>query len=230
MRIQHIIPAIIPDSLIDLERKLRDVRGIAHRVQIDVMDGTYTAGKSWPYEGANKEAFEAIRREDEGLPYWQDFDFEVDLLLKNPEERVEEWGLAGAACLIAHVESTQNLSKFVSACVDKRIEVALAIKPSSDIELLTPHIADVLFVQVMGNDLVGRQGVPLDEKALETIRSIKKKWPDLVVGVDIGVNEDTIPQLLEAGATRFAAGSAVYGMGDAARSWKNLEELASSVN
>lgn len=225
MRIQHIIPAIIPDSLIDLEQKLRDVRGIAHRVQIDVMDGTYTTGKSWPYEGVNKEAFEAIRREDEGLPFWQDFDFEVDLLLKNPEERVEEWGLAGAACLIAHVESTDKLSSFISSCTDKRIEVGLAIKPSSDIELIAPHISDALFVQVMGNDLVGRQGVPLDEKALVMIRTIKKRWPEIVVGVDIGVSEDTIPELLEAGATRFAAGSAVYGMGDAARSWKQLEAL-----
>jgi len=227
MRIQHIIPAIIPDSLIDLERNLRDVRGVAHRVQIDVMDGTYTTAKSWPYEGANREAFEAIRREDEGLPYWQDFDFEIDLLLKNPEERVEEWQLAGAACLIAHVESTEKLSEFVGACVDKRIEVGLAIKPSSDIELFAPFVETAQFVQVMGNDLVGKQGVPLDEKALDMIRAIKKRWPTLVVGVDIGVHEDTIPQLLDAGATRFAAGSAVYGMGDAARSYQKLERLVS---
>jgi len=227
MRIQHIIPAIIPDSLEQLERKLRLVKGITHRVQIDVMDGTYTGGKSWPYDGVDREAFEAIRREDEGLPFWQDFDFEIDLLLKEPEERIEEWSLAGASCLIVHVESTTKMKEIMETCATKRLEVGLALKPSTDIDVLEPYIKDAMFVQCMGNDLIGRNGVPLDERVYEKIRSIKKRWPDVVVGVDIGVSEDTIPRLIEAGATRFASGSAVFEGGDAERSWKKLEAIAS---
>jgi ribulose-phosphate 3-epimerase len=230
MKIQHIIPAIIPDSLEQLERKLRDIRGTAHRVQIDVMDGTYASGKSWPYDGAGREAFEAIRREDDGLPYWQDFDFEIDLLLKNPEERIDEWALAGAACLIAHVETTEKFADFIAACKDKRLEVALALKPSTEIEMLAPYVADAVFVQVMGNDLIGRNGVPLDERVFDKIKEIKWRWSEAVVGVDIGVNEETLPKLLEAGATRFASGSAIFESGDAVRAYKQLEALASNAS
>jgi ribulose-phosphate 3-epimerase len=228
MKIQHIIPAIIPDSLEQLERKLREVKGIAHRVQIDVMNGTYAPGKSWPYDGAGREAFEAIRREDSGLPYWQDFDFEIDLLLKNPEERIDEWALAGAACLVAHVESTDKLAEFIATCADKRLEVGLALKPSTDIELLASHIQDAAFVQVMGNDHIGKNGVPLDERVFDKIKEIKWRWSDVVVGVDIGVNEETLPKLMEAGATRFASGSAIFESGDAVRMWKNLEAMATT--
>lgn len=228
MKIQHVIPAIIPDSLEQLERKLREIRGTAHRVQIDVMNGTYAPGKSWPYDGAEREAFEAIRREDSGLPYWQDFDFEIDLLLKNPQERIDEWALAGAACLIAHVETTDKLAEFIATCTEKRLEVGLALKPSTDLEILAPHVSDVVFIQVMGNDNIGRYGVPLDERVFDKIKEIKWRWSDAVVGVDIGVNEKTLPRLMEAGATRFASGSAIFDSGDAVRAYTQLEAMATT--
>jgi ribulose-phosphate 3-epimerase len=227
MRIQHIIPAIIPDSYERLEQKLRDIKGVANRVQIDVMNGTYAPGKSWPYDGAGREAFEAIRREDAGLPFWQDFDFEIDLLLKNPEERIDEWALAGAACLIAHIESTEKMAEFISTCADKRLEVGLALKPSTDVEHIAPYVQDAVFIQVMGNDNIGRNGVPLDERVFDKIKEIKWRWSDAVVGVDIGVNEETLPRLMEAGATRFASGSAIFDSGDAKSAWKALEATAS---
>lgn len=225
MKTQHIIPAIIPDSYDQLQSRLREVQGIVNRVQIDVMDGTYAPTTSWPYAGAGREAFEAIRREDQGLPYWQDFDFEIDLLLKKPEERLSEWALAGAACLIFHVESTDKLEEIAHECYERRIEMALALKPSTDIELLAPFVDRALFVQVMGNDRIGYHGVSLDAKALNTIRAIKTRWPNIVVGVDIGVTAETLPKLCQAGATRFAAGSAVFNFNTPAGAISHLESV-----
>jgi len=224
---QHIVPAIIPDSLDHLESRLHGVQGVVKRVQIDVMDGTYTKNTTWPYSGVQKEAFEAIRREDEGLPYWQDFDFEIDMLLGTPEERIIEWALAGAACLIVHVESTEKLEAIAQECNNRRIEMALAIKPSTDIEKLSPTIDRALFVQVMGNDRVGYHGVSLDKRVLETVRNIKEKWPQTEVGVDIGVTAETLPQLLEVGATRFASGSSVFNFGEPSSAIAHLESIIS---
>jgi ribulose-phosphate 3-epimerase len=175
----------------------------------------------------DRESFEAIRREDNGLPYWQDFDFEIDLLLQHPEEHIEEWAIAGAACLIVHVETTDKLADILADCKSRRIEVALALKPSTDIDVLAPYVSELVFVQCMGNDHVGRHGVPLDPRALEHVRAIKERWPDVVVGVDIGVNEETLPKLKEAGATRFAVGSAIFESGDSVRAFKHLEAVAS---
>jgi ribulose-phosphate 3-epimerase len=222
---QHIIPAIIPDSYDQLQSRLREVKGIVNRIQIDVMNGTYAPTSSWPYAGADREAFEAIRREDQGLPYWQDFDFEIDLLLKNPEERISEWALAGASCLIFHVESTDKLEEIAHECYERRIEMALALKPSTDIELLAPFIDRALFVQVMGNDRIGYHGVSLDAKALDTIRAIKARWPNVVVGVDIGVSAETLPKLCQAGATRFVAGSAIFNFNTPAGAISHLESV-----
>jgi len=225
MKTQHVIPAIIPDSFNRLQSCLQEIHGIVRRVQIDVMNGTYAQTFSWPYVGVEKEAFEAIRREDQGLPYWQDFDFEIDLLLKKPEEHIAEWVLAGATCLIFHIESTEKLGEIARECYEKRIEMALALKPTTNVELLAPHIDRALFVQVMGSEKVGYHGTSFDERALKTIREVKKQWPHVEVGIDIGVNAETIPRLCEAGATRFASGSAVFNFSTPAGAISHLESI-----
>jgi ribulose-phosphate 3-epimerase len=227
MQTQHIIPAIIPDSLEHLRSRLLEVRDVVTRVQIDVMDGSYAPTKSWPYAGADKDAFEAIRREDQGLPYWQDFDFEIDLLVKNPENRILEWALAGAACVIVHVESTEHLEDIAKLCHERRLELALALKPTTPIEVLEPYISQALFVQVMGNSRIGYHGVTLSDSALETVKSVKERWPSLTVGVDIGVNAETLPRLCEAGATRFAAGSSVFTSTSPQNTIPYLEDIVS---
>jgi len=225
MKRDVIIPAIIAETYDYLESRVRDVRHSVRRVQVDVMDGTYAPTVSWPYVGAEKEVFEANRREDQGLPYWQDVEFEIDLMVLNPEKHLEAWALAGATCILIHVESTDGLEHIVKECFDRRLELALALKPSTDIAVLAPYIERALFVQCMGNDRIGYHGVPLDPTVLKKIRAIKEQWPHTVVGVDIGVSEETLPDLVRAGATRFAAGSAVFGRGDVTDAIARLEKI-----
>jgi pentose-5-phosphate-3-epimerase len=61
------------------------------------------------------------------------------------------------------------------------------------------------------------------------VRAIKERWPDTVVGIDIGVSVDTIPALAEAGVSRFAAGSAVFGGVDPKTSVDKLEGLVTDT-
>jgi len=224
---QHVIPAIIPDSFEHLRSRLREVHDTVQRVQIDVMNGSYAPSVSWPYTGTDRNEFESVRRSDQGLPYWQDFEFEIDLLIKKPEESIAHWALAGAACLIVHVESTEKLAVIQEECYARRIEMALAIKPSSDIALLEPYVTQVLFVQVMGSDRIGYNGVTLEDKAVEQVQKIHARWPNVTIGVDIGVTTETLPRLCEAGATRFAAGSAVFNFGSPSGAIAHLEDIAS---
>ena len=224
---QHIVPAIIPDSITHLRSRLNEVHGVAQRIQIDVMNGSYTPSVSWPYIGTKHEVL-AVMHEDnwEGLPYWQDFEFEIDLLIEKPEDSIAQWASVGVACLIVHVESTQKLQEIQEECYSRRLEMALAIKPSSDSNLLEPYVEQALFVQVMGSDRIGYNGVELEDVAIDKVREIHKRWPNLTIGVDIGVNAETLPKLCDAGATRFAAGSAVFNFGSPSGSVAHLENVA----
>jgi len=219
---QNIIPAIIPDTQTQLAERLREVRHEVRTVQVDVMDGSYTPNPSWPYEGVSHESFEGGGVE---LPFWQELEIEIDLMVREPESHVRNWSLAGASRIIAHIESTDRMNEVIDTCLETHTEVALAIKPETDAAMLEPYLEHPRFVQVMGSAEIGKHGVALSDAARAQVRTIHKRWPELLIGVDIGVNEATIPTLLEAGARRFAAGSAIFRSGDAVGAYRTLTAL-----
>jgi ribulose-phosphate 3-epimerase len=226
MFIQPIIPAIIPETYEHIAVRLNQLHSIVKRVQIDVMDGTYTHHKSWPYIGMDSESFFAKEKQDESLPFHELYDFEIDMLLKHPEKHIRSWALSGATSLIVHIETVENPQEIIDLSLLYRIELGVALKPSTPIEKLAPYIPHCTFVQCMGNDTLGRHGMRLSESVCDKIISIKKEWEDVLIGVDIGVNEETLPSLVRAGADRFAVGSGVFGeSGDAVSSILLLEKL-----
>jgi ribulose-phosphate 3-epimerase len=222
---QAIVPAIIPDSLLHLRSRLQEVRGVVRCVQVDVMDASFTPKASWPYEGTNADAFHALNREDGSVPFWQEFEIELDLMVQDPEKHVHAWVTSGVKRIIFHVESAVSLRSAIDSCRASRVEVACAIKPSTPLTVLEPYLADMLFVQCMGSDTIGRHGVALDPILPARIQEIHARWPNMLVGIDIGVSTETIPHLYQAGARRFAAGSAVFGKGDTLGSLRALEAM-----
>lgn len=203
---------------------MREIRSVVRSVQIDVMDGTYTDTMSWPYVGAEGNSFLAEQHEDAGLPYWRELDIEVDLMVREPERHIPRWALMGATRAIIHVESTNALKDAVSLAKEHRMEVALALRPATDVSILAPFVDSVVFVQCMGNNRIGRHGVSLDEHVYTKVREMKQQWPTLLVGVDIGVSLETVPLLYASGVRRFATGSAVFEGGEPVRALARLNE------
>ena len=87
----EIISAILPESFDDLKDKMAIVNGLVGIVQIDICDGKFVQSKSWPYIGDYDAMYGKIINEDEGFPFWESIDFEVDLMIINPEEFVGNW-------------------------------------------------------------------------------------------------------------------------------------------
>ncbi len=203
-----VVPAILPSSFDELSAKAALVRGLVRRVQVDVADGSYAPSKTWPYSQAGH--FESLLEESEGLPFWEEIDYEVDLLIREPEREVDTWIQAGVAAAVVHIESTEQIHDIIKKLHEVNAEVGLGIKPSTPNEELFKYIADADFVQCMGNDRIGYHGVLLDETVYEKIRGIRAQYPDIPIAVDIGVNEETAPLLVDAGATKLVSGSTIF--------------------
>ena len=62
----------------------------------------------------------------------------------------------------------------------------------------------------MGNEKVGHSGVDLDINVLDKIKKFHDMHPSVEVQIDIGVSEETIPKLKEAGVSRFISGSSIF--------------------
>lgn len=210
----EIIPAILPKKFAELEEGLSRVRDIVRAVQIDVCDGIFTASKTWPYGKDGDGEFKKILSGDIGLPFWEDFDYEIDLMVSNPTDVMEDWITAGASRVVIHeasVKDKDQLAHLISTTkAEGRVSIGLAITSETDLDSLDHYISDLDFVQCMGTVRVGFQGEPFDQRILSTISRLRERYPELILSVDGAVSLDTAPYLISLGVTRLVTGSTLF--------------------
>jgi ribulose-phosphate 3-epimerase len=224
----EIIPAILPKSFADLEIKLGLVREATRAVQVDVVDGVYAPSKTWPY--ADREAFEEIVRQERGMPFWEDIDFEFDCMIAHPQKEIEEYIAAGATRVVVHgagqgiVEVLEKLQP--SRAGDLGVKVGIALLPGDEAGVYAQYAALCNFVQVMGIVQVGFQGHSFDARAIDLITSLRELYPELTIQVDGGVTTENARALAAAGANRLVVGSAIFGSDDPAQAIAALSREA----
>src|SRR3989338_6094938 len=227
----EIIPAVLPKNYEDLKNKIALVREIVPVVQIDICDGVYVKSTTWPFFAKARtgepfsfdnldEHFRRILDEKEGMPFWEDVDFELDLMVENAVENFDIYTKLGSRRIIFHLGAVGDLESFkdflegIDMYVRDSIQIGVAINPSMSIENIFSLIPFIDFVQIMGIDHEGVQGEDFDERCLDNIKTLKEKFPDLIISVDGGVNLKTAPTLLHAGADRLVIGSAIFNTDD----------------
>lgn len=203
----------MPRNFEYLKRNLELVRGIVKVVQIDIMDGKLTKNSSWPYGEHDAESFEKILREEEGMPFWEEIDFELDLMIVDADKEFEKLIKLFPKRVVFHIEAFPNLKEFLENLdpyYKESIEFGVAINTTTPIETIFLIIPEVKFVQCMGIEKIGYQGNPFDERVIAHIERLREKFPALIISVDGGVNLETAPMLLDAGADRLVIGSAIF--------------------
>jgi ribulose-phosphate 3-epimerase len=167
--------------------------------------------------------------------------FEVDLMISEPEKVVKKWIEAGAKRLIIHIESTSKMGEIIQIVrthpnqpgADGQVEIGIALDIDTPNDILDEwtcndcsSFARADFIQFMGIAKIGYQGQSFDEKVLEKISTLREKYPNAIISVDGAVDSETSPLLIKAGANRLAVGSAVFKNGDVG---ENIERLRLSA-
>lgn len=222
MSMTEIIPAILPKNYEDLKNKIALVRGIVPLVQIDICDGIFVPNFSWPFStgGFDDYNFSRILNEEEGIPFWEDIDFELDLMVSDAVENFDIYAKLGPKRIVFHLEAVGNLENFkdflegIDIYIRDNMKIGVAVNISTPLEQIYPLVSYLDFVQCMGIDKIGFQGQEFDEKVLENIKTLKEKFPDLIVSIDGAVNKETAPLLVEAGVDSLIIGSAIFNTND----------------
>lgn len=141
-----------------------------------------------------------VLEEDVWVP--QDIEFEAHLMVPNPEFIADRWIERGAKRIIVHSRT------FFGHSGSKKSEVGLGIELHVPLEEVYDLIHQASFVQLMSIDEIGEQGHPFNPKVFDRIKEVKRKFPDIVISVDGGVNENNYQALIEAGVDRLIVGSA----------------------
>ncbi|HNW71634.1 MAG TPA: hypothetical protein PKZ36_00530 [Candidatus Paceibacterota bacterium] len=228
-----IIPAILPKNYEDMKNKISLVRGIVPLVQIDLCDGIFVKNKTWPFSsgGFQDYNFLKILNEEEGMPFWEDIDFELDLMVADAVENFDVYTKFGPKKIIFHVEAVGNLEEFknflegMDVYIRDSIEIGIAINIETPIEQIFPLVNYVDFVQFMGIKKIGFQEQDFDESVLTQIKLLKEKYSDLIISVDGGVSFDNITDIVEAGASRLVIGSTIFKSEDIRQTINELENI-----
>lgn len=218
----EIIPAILTNNYEDLKNKISLVRGFSSIVQIDICDGEFVRTMTWPFLGHNHldKYFLAILDEREGMPFWEDIDFELDLMTKDSLTNFDIYSKLSPKRIIFHLEAFENVEEFREALegfdpyLKDMIEFGIAISPNTDIAILDKFTSIVSFVQFMGIENIGHQGEEFSPKVFENIKKFKNKYPDFIVSVDGGVDLYIASELKKIGVDRVVSGSAIYSSDD----------------
>lgn len=218
----EIIPAILPRNYEDLKNRVALVRGIVPLVQIDICDGIFVKNQTWPFDEKDNDTsnFNMIMGEREGMPFWEDIDFELDLMVVDAVENFPVYMKLGPKRVVFHLEAVGDVAEFkefieaIDSYIRDTIQIGVAINTTTPIENIFPLVNSVDFIQCMGIEHIGFQGEDFDKKVLENIKTLKEKYSDLIISVDGAVNLDTAPELIHAGADRLIIGSAIFKSND----------------
>jgi len=213
----EIIPAILPKNFKEIEEKIGLLSELTKKVQVDICDGKFVPTITWPYWKSDikiEENFDAILKEERGMPEWEEFDYEFDLMISEPSaDDARKWLSAGAERIILHLESSSDLDPVIGV-LDSLVQIGIAINTTTDISKLNKYIGRIQYIQIMGIRKAGFQRQKFEMATIDKVKEVKKAFPDLPVQIDGGVTLDTAVLLKEAGADRVVSGSAIFDSDD----------------
>lgn len=212
----EIVPTILTSDIEDFSRKITLLEGITDRVQIDFIDGNFVNNKTVDLQ--------AIKNLD--LP--SNFKVDLHLMVKEPID----WIARGLEILpdkiIAQVEMMADPNAFINQVVEGGVGVGVALDWGTPITVVSEeiyHSVDLILVLAAKAGFSGQEFQP---QALKKIEELKKIVGDLVeIGVDCGLNDETIKQSLKAGASVFYVNHSFWQAEDLEKRYNELLSLVS---
>jgi ribulose-phosphate 3-epimerase len=149
---------------------------------------------------------------------------EVHLMIERPERQIEEFARAGADLITIHAETTPHVHYALSQVREAGLAAGLALCPATPLEILG-EVAELLDLALCMTVNPGWGGQRFIEASIDRIERARALLGEAVaIEVDGGIELDTGPRCLAAGARVFVAGSAVFGSPDPAAAYAALAD------
>lgn len=194
----QIIPTILEKDFNKASEKILLVKDLVRWIQIDVIDGRFSAGKTFELELTNT-------IEETNNTLW-----ETHLMVKDPVKWVKKSLFINSSRIIGHVEMMPSREIFVKTIKDEGLEAGLAFDVTTEIKDIPDEVDLVLLL----SRKAGFGNHPFDENIYQRIEKLVKireyTGRNFVIGIDGGVNEQNIGKLENYGATIGYCGGAVF--------------------
>lgn len=210
-----IAPSILSADFAKLGAELKAITEAgADYIHIDVMDGSFV-----PNITIGNEVVKALR-EHSALP------FDVHLMINNPDIHVKNFADAGADIITIHAEAVTHLDRSLALIKSFGKKAGVSLVPSTSENVLDYVMDKVDLILVMTVN-PGFGGQKFLSSQLPKIKNIREKITNsgrkIDLQVDGGINAETAPLVIAAGADVLVSGSYVFGGGDYSKAIASLK-------
>lgn len=193
----QIIPSILIKTKQDFINQIHAIENSVTMAQFDIADGEFVPNTTWSDP-------EIVGKESK-------IDIELHLMVSDPLEEIKKWTkIKPVKRVLVHYESTEDLDIVIEEIKNNNWQAGIVLNPSTAIKNVKPYLNKIKSVMFMGV-VPGFQGQKFIPETLDRIRELKQLKPEIFVEVDGGVNLETIPDIVRAGADAICPGSAVFG-------------------
>ena len=212
-----ISPSLLSANFLDLRKEVEMINGSeADWLHIDVMDGVFVPNISYGFPIMN--AVGKICKKP----------LDVHLMIVHPENYIKQVADSGAFMMNVHYEACTHLHRTVQAIHDAGMKAGVTLNPSTPVCLLEDIICDVDMALLMGVN-PGFGGQKFIENTINKVKTLRQlidsKGSKALIKVDGGVQADTAPRLVEAGADVLVSGSYVFKASDPVATIHDLKQL-----
>ncbi len=197
-----ISPSLLSANFIDLRSDIEMInKSEADWLHLDVMDGVFVPNISFGFpviEAVSKVCTKPL---------------DVHFMIVHPEQYIEQTAKAGAMMMNVHYEACTHLHRTIQQIHDAGMKAGVTLNPSTPVCVLEDIICDVDMVLLMSVNpgFGGQQFIENTIGKLARLRQlIKSSSSKALIEIDGGVQAETAPRLIEAGADILVSGSYVF--------------------
>ena len=198
----RIAPSILSADFARLGEQVREAETAgADFIHVDVMDGHFV-----PNITVGPLVVRAVR----GVT---DLPISVHLMIEEPDRYLADFAVAGASVLTVHWEACPHLHRTIQCVKAMDVLAGVALNPATPAGLLVEVLSYLDLVLVMTVN-PGFGGQEFMSGTLSKIRQARQMINDLqpacMLEVDGGINTQTAPRVVAAGADVLVAGEAIF--------------------
>ncbi len=188
----------------------------ADALHYDVMDGTFVPAITFG-QGL------LSRLSTRGFP------IDAHLMTIHPEKHIDSFADAGARCITVH----QEAAGFALCDILRRIRArgclaGVSVKPFTSVDAISDclELCDLVLIMTVEPGKGGQKLIPFTLEKVKRLRGLcRERGLDPIIEVDGGINTETAPLAVNAGANMLVAGSAFFKAEDPAAFVRTLKQI-----